>query len=596
MNLFALTFALLLVFLIALSIRRPAAGAIAFIALVPFYYVIRGLAGQSPFAFLWPYMYVAAYVHVLGVRALRERFGPPVAPARWRSPWSLLWAGYALLVLACAWWSPWIGAMFTAPIAEGVRGFNDHRMLTFAGLAVLLMGGPAATIAWRTRTLCHWSWLDWSIAAILGYGAVHVAIGFVQTGHAFYVLESFRYYFVMFGVYFVVRFGLQRESDASATAAIIAGLALVASVEFITEQFLFNSGVSPLDLPWLRTFDALFSGYGRPIPTDGFWVMSSVRDSVFIPYSGVRAIGLFLHPHTLGLFALIGCTFLIPLMFDVRRRGMSPLVVIPLYAVIVTLARVPFLLAVAVLSAVPVATAAVLGRYFAWTRVPLYVVIVAATVWAGSTYAPGGATPHFTWGWYSRPFYTTARAAFGDLFAWAPVELGATVGNVLGSSDDELTVAGAADALIGSVRLLVQIPPSELLFGAGFSPLTRYVVDFFPEAARFRHVQSTADLPYLEYLQQFGLVGLGLLWAHFMLFAVAAARLALKARVTSAWVPLGSCCAVILTAVSLLHLYPLFRMGVNTTYYAIIGIIGFLHARDAAATAATKQTAESSIV
>jgi hypothetical protein len=273
---------------------------------------------------------------------------------------------------------------------------------------------------------------------------------------------------------------------------------------------------------------------------------------------------------------------------------MSLLIVIPLYAVVLTVARVPFFLVVTVLSAVPVATALVLRRHFAWARLPLYVVAVVATIWAGSTYAPGGPTPHFTWGWHARPFYSTARAVLGDLFARAPVEVSAAVGNVLRDGGDEPTVAGAGAALLASVQLLVQTPPRELLFGAGFSPLTRYVVDFFPEAARFRHVQSTADLPYLEYLQQFGAIGLGLLWAHFVLFAAAARRLAWKARGTSAWVPLGSCCAVILTAVALLHLYPLFRTGVNTTYYAVIGIIGFLHARDDATSAAPEQQAPAS--
>jgi hypothetical protein len=516
---------------------------------------------------------------------------------------------YAMLALACGIWSPFVVTTFTQPVSVAITQFNDSRMVVFGLLLSGLVAWPLATALIRQP---HWmramTALDWTVAAFLAYGGLQLVVSLARTQHLFYSLESFRYYFLMAWSYFVVRFGLRGERNARLAVATVVAASLVVAGEFIVEHFLFNSGVSSLQLPWLRAFDSLFAGYGRPIPVESFALMTAETETLILPYHGIRGIGLFMHPHTAGFFMTLGAIFVAVWIFD-KRHGRWPWLLLALsiltYGVVLTMSRTVAMLLCAVLLVAPAAVAWTMTREFASRRGLAYAVVILATVYGASHFSPGGELPYFRLGWYTRPIVFSLRAATGDLLAWNTPAMAALPGTVAQAAappgHHTLTSPSAPEPRPGVAHAAAPpghdtTPPLEsvsrgwgallsklnlpvLLIGRGFSPLTRYVVDFFPEAAAHRHVSSTADVVWLEFFQQFGAIGLGLLLGMFGVFAFLGVRDARRwAGQPASMMALGTALAVVVTAVGLLHLYPLFRTGVNTSFYALLGVLGFLHA------------------
>lgn len=588
MNVVAVTLLAVLAALAVLSYRRPAAGTIGLLVLIPLYYVLRGTGGQSAFVFLWPYLFMAALTHVLSLRGLAAASTPPGSLNH--ADRRVLAVLYAVLVLAIVVWSPFVIATFSQPVSVAIGQFNDYRLAVFALVTSALVAWPLVTAlsrqpAWLRRLTV----LDWLVAAFLLYGCFQLVVSLARTRHLFYSVESFRYYFLMAWTYFVVRFGLREERHARLAVATVTMAAVIVAGEFVVEHILFNSGVSSLQLPWLRAFDSLFAGYGRPVAVEQFVLMTPETETFILPYHGTRAIGLFIHPHTAGFFMTLGAVFVAAWIFGAKRRHWPWLLgalCILVYSVVLTMSRTAAILLYAVLTGVPLAVAWMTTRQFAVRRGLVYVVAVFTTVYVAANFSPGGELPHFRLGWYERPIVFMFRAAAGDLLAWNTPSMAALPGVVAASEAPSVSGHDTRTAWESSgsgLRALVsKLNPTVLLIGRGFSPLTRYVVDFFPEAAGNRHVSSTADVALLEFFQQFGAVGLGLLLSMFVAFAFFGVRDAYRwSGQPASIIALGVAFVVVVTAIGLLHLYPLFRTGVNTSIYALLGVFGFLHAERA---------------
>lgn len=603
MNAISVLLLMLLAGLLVMSYRQPIVGTLGFLVLIPLYYVLRGTSGQTAFAFLWPYLFLAALTHVLGILALTASTGTRRLV---RNDRRALVALYVALAVACVIWLPLVITTLTQPVEAAINQFNDYRVVVFGLLACILIGWPLLT-ALRRQPLWirRLTVLDWAMVAFVAYGGFQLLVSLVRTEHLFYSLESFRYYFLMAWTYFVVRFGLRCERDARLVVAIVAGVAVVVAAEFTFEHFLFNYGVSSLRLPWLRALDSLFAGYGRPAPVESFALMTARTETEIVPYSGIRGIGLFMHPHTAGLFMTIGAGFVATWVFDARRRGWPWLLLalsVLTYGVVLTMSRAAAMLLYAVLMTAPLAVAWTMRSTFARRRALPYALTILATVYVASHWSPGGYLPHFRLGWYERPIVFSVRAATGDMLAWNTPAMAALPGAMpeptvgpgampeptvgpgampeptVGSEDHDTTPADQS-LLRGSRVLASKLNLTVLLIGRGFSPLTRYVVDFFPEAAGNRHLSSTADVVLLEFFQQFGLIGLGLLLAMFGAFSYVGVRDAHRwSGQPASAIALGTVLTAVVTVIGLLHLYPLFRTGVNTTIYALLGVFGFLHA------------------
>lgn len=593
MTLLPLVLAAGLVALLWTSVRRPAAGVFGLVLLVPLYYVIRGMGGQTAFVFVWPYLYTAAYLHVLSVKGMAARPQP-------RAAWNGVYAGYIVLAALLLISFGFVRDALTAPLPQVITQFNDFR--------VVLMGAAIAwLIVWPLAWMRPRSWsaaltaADWIVIAFIGYGLVQVLLSVARTGHVFYTLESFRYYFAMAVVYFAARFGLQTDRDVLRLAVALVAAGFMVAVEYIAEHVLFNAGVSSLALPWLAAFDAMFPGYGRPMPVDGFYIVTDYTESHYIPYSGTRAIGLILHPHTAGFFAAMIAALVIPPLFDRKFRyggWLSLLIGLFFYASLLTISRSAVMLFYVVLAALPIACAWLLRDRFAGVRLLPYMSVIALALAAASFWSPGGRLPYLTLGWYERPMLFASRAVMGDMLAWRTTEQaenarrtdagpsqgaspsqGAAPGPAPRRAAPEHSTTAPGEALGVAAGVISDTSVKVLVLGAGFSPLTRYVNDYFPEAAKYRHVTSTSDVALLEFFQQFGGVGLALLIAMFGVFVWEGVVLAKQFR--DGWIGqfgLAAAAAALITLISMLHLYPLFRIGVNTCFFAMLGGLGYLRA------------------
>jgi len=398
--------------------------------------------------------------------------------------------------------------------------------------------------------------VDISIMAFFWYGIFAIFYAYSLTGSIVNGLDGFRYYFLMSIVYFLCRYLIILERHLK---IIINGFALVfvlAALFTLLESYCMNCLNIPFnDLPWAGL---LFSEFSYDSYT--------ADENAFMNF-GYTPMGLIRMVHLSGLFLLIGFLLYLPMALGpsfgknkTKSIGMWLLVAFLPIGFVFTSRTVLITFVIGVLATI------ILTRQSLIKSMVMSFVILLIIPYLYSYHL----LPCMSFDIKSQVGYlTTTRAKWSN----NPISSNALVNMVKMMKDDIAYFKSAEQVQKSKPAINVGEQWCKFIFGTGYAA-THWVKKYISNENKPYTLGDRSDSYYLKVLKQFGITGLFILLSMEILLAVKSIRVIRLARDDPYKnVFIGISVVLLAVFISLIHLGPLFKTGLNTVIYMFMAIL-----------------------
>ncbi len=548
------------------------------ILLLPFYTILRETASTHLVFFLWPYILISIMI----VREVLLNFylgNSRNLSAAILTIHLILLSGLLFVILS--------KDLSTLTLINISSAFSKNEIIYMLGTVVIFYFSFLRVyfreIKQREGNV---SLLDWLLAAFLFYGILHIYISYFNGKDVFNAILGFRYYFSMSAIFLLFRLIASNRKDFFICAGIVASTLILSSLFMLVEGILLNVlNVDPQNLPWSGYLASEF-GYSpdvdklflesRYIPMGTMYmthfsgVLSVLGFALIIPFAYIYKrvdkqwkfiiiISILLHPlvfiytsKTALILFYISLLTVVILQFSYWRKSLW---LMPLFAIVIPLLYSYYLIP---------------GMTYDYGRVVSYMVSP-ATATKEERYLHDGSIP------VTKAEFDKTRPPTTE----APRKKGNDGWFYNQGMTNERVVGNAFSGILNSIKKDISVNSTDgknivesILFGHGYKISTwsnklKNNIDINNEF----NLSTESDTPYLNFVFEFGLIGLILLvlfQSTAIIYAFLAYRLLddvyLKAF------SIGILSVILLSAVGMGHLGILFKTGLNTIIFLMIAL------------------------
>ena len=544
--------------MLILTIIRREAGLLAFLFLSPFYTILRESSDGSIIFYLWPYVIIASLIMII------------IAEYVWKkTDWeinkkNIAGAGILCLMIGPVFWLAVDTSLFEALFQSDKSLFFTQ--LTSRNLAVMLIPVMLVLVGFfyvyfhvmksRERSV---NIVDVSIAAFFWYGIFAIFYSYTLTGSIVTGLDGFRYYFLMSIVYFLCRYLIVAGRHLK---IIISGFALVfvlAALFTLLESYCMNClNIAFRDLPWSGL---LFSEFSYdPYTADENAFMNG----------GYTPMGLIRMTHLSGFFLLIGFLLYLAMALGqsfsknrIKTIGMWLLVGILPIGFIFTSRTVLIIFLVGVLVTVIVSKQS-LRKSLVSSCIILFIIPYLYSY----HFLPG-----ISFDIKSQIGFLATKSSHGSNAFMNMIKMMGKDFVYFKSATEVQKDKSATEVQKDKPATEVQKGWHKFILGTGYA-VTDWVKRYGSKESKVYTLGDTSDSYYLKVMKQFGITGLFILLSIGILLAVKSIRFICLARdYPYKNVFIGISVVLLAVFISLIHLGPLFKTGLNTVIYMFMAIM-----------------------
>lgn len=549
-----------ILFFVCISIGSFISRKVSFVCLIfllPFYTILREMLGFGLISFIWPYIWIA----VLILLATFKSSDTSSKKFFFILNLILLFACFALIASK----GP---SNFTIISISDI--FNNFECLFLISVS-LLNFLAFINIAFNKIKISEnkVSYLDFSILFFILYGFLQIYISFVEDRDLFNSIFGFRYYFSGSIIYFLARVLIDSKRDVFVVVITVLLSILIASIFIYFEGILLNvMDINPKLFPWNNGVLGQVFDYGPDVRT--------FIDTVTVPN------GVMFMLHLSGVLNLFGFALVFPFIYFLDKFEDNTFKSILIIFVI--LSPLSFIFAsktTVVLYYVSIFTTALFLIKF-WKKsfviVPIFAILIPFTY---SYYLLPGMTQDY--GRVISYLISPQTATLESLNSNEPslskntksIFYGASKDDrVLNNSVYELLMSAKEDFYINSELENFSFSKRNVFFGAGYQISQWNKLNARKNLSKKDFQLNTkSDTPYINFVFQFGLVGIIFLFSV-IIFSLVYPLLSFKNSKKYVFTALsvGIFAVMITQAIGLLHLQILFKTGLNTSIFILMAI------------------------
>ena len=298
---FSIILLVIIISLIVISIIKVEFGLLAFLFVAPFYTILRETSNGNIIFYLWPYLLISCIMMVIIIKYC-------IKTINWNNNKNII---LGVSVLSCL-----VGLFFWLLVDTGLleiimqsnksiflKKLSLKNILFFL-LPILFILSYFFYVYFKVMKHREGktSFVDIIITIFFWYGIFEILYSYMIFGSILNAMDGFRYYFIMSIIYFICRYLIIPEKHLNIIKYGFALVFLFAALFIVFESYCMNClKIEPKDLPWAGL---LLTDLGHTPVIEG--------EKAFMS-GGYTPMGLIRMTHLSGLFLLFGFLLYLPI-------------------------------------------------------------------------------------------------------------------------------------------------------------------------------------------------------------------------------------------------------------------------------------------